>query len=133
MRARPAPGFTLVDVSVTLAVAGILASVALPSYQAQLAKAQRSEAIHALMQVQAVQEQFRAHHGSYALRLETLQGVLPRGEHYQIALVAPHADGYIARAQMRAEPGRDGGCGELTLGVIDGVASYGPSESCWNR
>jgi type IV pilus assembly protein PilE len=133
MPSRAARGFTLIDVAVTLAVAGVLASVALPSYQTQLAKARRSEAIQALNQMQLVQERFRANHGSYALRIETLHGVAPRGDHYELALVAGHADGYIARARMHPASGHEGGCAELTLGVIDGVASQGPTESCWNR
>jgi len=126
-------GFTLIDVTVALAVAGILASVALPSYQSQIARARRGAAIAALTQVQAAQEQFRALHGSYALRLENLRGVLPRGEHYEVVLVASHASGYIARAQLLGGALREDGCGELTMSVLDGVASQGPSERCWNR
>jgi Tfp pilus assembly protein PilE len=64
MTARRSRGVTLIDLSMAVAVAGVLASVALPSYQAQLARSQRMEAITALTRVQAVQEQFRAHHGT---------------------------------------------------------------------
>jgi type IV pilus assembly protein PilE len=133
LRLRRPRGFTLIDLSVTLAVAGILASVALPSYQSQLARARRNEAILGLIQVQAAQEQFRASHGSYSLRLEGLRGVMTRGEHYEIILVASHASGYMARAQVTDGQRRDEGCGELTLSVLDGVATQGPSERCWNR
>lgn len=133
MSARRFRGFTLVDVTVTLAVAAILGSVALPSYQAQLARARRTEAIVGLTQLQAAQEQFRARHGSYAPRLDALRGVMPRGDNYEIVLVASHADGYVARAQVAGRPLRDEGCSALTLSVLDGVASQGPSERCWNR
>lgn len=133
MPTRRPRGFTLIDVSIALAVAGILTAIALPSYQAQVARAQRGEAILALTRVQLVQEQFRAVHGSYALRLEALPGVPARGEHHEIALVASHANGYIARATLPDRSARGNGCAELTLSVLDGVATHGPSERCWNR
>ena len=133
MTARRSRGITLIDLSMAVAVAGILASVALPSYQAQVARSQRMEAITALMRVQAVQEQFRAHHGSYALQLAALQGVVPQGTHHQITLASAHANGYLARARWNGHGARDDGCSELSLSVTDGIASHGPSERCWNR
>jgi type IV pilus assembly protein PilE len=133
MTARRCRGVTLIDLSMAVAVAGILASVAIPSYQAQLARSQRMEAITALTRVQAVQEQFRAHHGSYALQMAALQGVVPQGAHYQLTLASAHASGYIARASWNGQGPRDKGCTELSLSVTDGIASHGPSERCWNR
>ena len=116
-----------------VAVAGVLASVALPTYQAQVARSQRMEAIAALTRVQAVQEQFRANHGSYALQLQALKGVAPHGAHHQITLASAHANGYIVRASWNGRGARSEGCSELTLSVTDGIASHGPSERCWNR
>lgn len=129
---RRSRGFTLVDVTIALAVVGILASVALPSYQAQLARARRAEAIVGLTRVQAAQEQFRAHHGSYALRLEALRGVAARGANHELALLDARADGYVARART-VDSAAAGDCSELTLTVLDGVARSGPNERCWNR
>lgn len=126
---------TLVDLVVALAITGVLASVALPSYQAQIAKGRRSDAIAALTRVQMAQEQFRSHHGSYALALGSLRGAgatSPDG-HYEVALVGAHAGGFIARALPRDAALRDSGCGELTVTVSDGVAVFGPSMRCWNR
>lgn len=126
---------TLVDLVVALAITGVLASVALPSYQAQIAKGRRSDAIAALTRVQMAQEQFRSHHGSYALALGALRGAgatSPDG-HYEVALVGAHAGGFIARALPRDAALRDSGCGELTVTVSDGVAVFGPSMRCWNR
>jgi type IV pilus assembly protein PilE len=121
VRAR---GFTLVDVAVALAVVGVVASMALPSMQAHLARGRRAEAVAALTRVQAAQEQYRAHQGLYAPQLGALPGAaspLSADGHYAIALEAVHAGP------------RDSGCAELTLTVADGVAAYGPSARCWNR
>ena len=93
------------------------------------------DAIAALTRVQMAQEQFRSHHGSYALALGALRGAgatSPDG-HYEVALVGAHAGGFIARALPRDAALRDSGCGELTVTVSDGVAVFGPSMRCWNR
>lgn len=132
MAARSARGVTLVDMTVAVAIVGLLASVALPSYQAQLARGRRAEAIGALTQLQLAQEHHRARNGSYALHIDGLRGLAPRGAHYEVALVSSQADAYVARAVATAGP-RDDGCTELTLAVVDGTATYGPSERCWNR
>jgi type IV pilus assembly protein PilE len=133
---RAARGFTLVDLAVVSAIVGVLASVAMPSYQTQIAKGRRTDAIAALTRVQVEQEQFRAHHGSYALALTGLKGgsgALSPGGHYDIALISAHAGGFIARASPRDASLREGGCAELTVTVVDGQAVFGPSARCWNR
>ncbi|MBL8328403.1 MAG: prepilin-type N-terminal cleavage/methylation domain-containing protein [Rubrivivax sp.] len=128
-----ARGLSLIELTVGLAILSVVASMALPSYQGQLAKARRAEAMNRLTRLQLAQEQFRAHHGSYALRLEALG---PLGEitpHIELSLASAHAQGYIARARITRETPQNGGCHELTLSVSDGQASQGPSDHCWNR
>lgn len=137
-RSRDTRGFTLLEVLTACTVAGVLAAVALPSYQAQMRQAQRSDAVAALQQVQAAQEQYRAHHGLYADSLPALQGV-PQGRsaqgHYRLVLQRDEAEAYTARAE--ALPGSpqaaDAACAVLTLSVNAGFSQSGPSARCWNR
>lgn len=133
MRGRQTRGFSLIELTVGLALLGVVASMALPSYQWQLAKARRSEAIGALTQLMMAQEQFRSMHGSYALQLQALSGLAGPLEHFNIDLVASHGNGYIARATARTTTAHNAGCHELTLTVSDGHAAHGPSDHCWNR
>ena len=133
MRGQKLRGLSLIEVTVGLALLGVVASMALPSYQSQLAKARRSEAIAAMTQLMMAQEHFRAQHGSYAMRLQTLSGIGGPMEHFNIDLVASHGNGYIARATARGATAQNGGCHELTLTVSDGHISQGPSDHCWNR
>jgi type IV pilus assembly protein PilE len=130
-RSRLARGISLVETMTVLAVLAVLASMALPSYQSQLAKSRRTEATLALTQLQLAQESFRAHHGSYALRLQGLHGVTPELRHYRLSLVPAGAHGYVARATARDASSLDSGCAELTLTVLDGVARQGPQDTCW--
>lgn len=58
-------GFTLIEVMITVAVVGILAAVAIPSYEFAIKKARRTEARTALMQMMQMQERFFSVRGTY--------------------------------------------------------------------
>ena len=53
---QPAAGFTLVELAVVCAIAGVLAAVALPSYQSHLLRAGRADAVDALTRLQMAQD-----------------------------------------------------------------------------
>lgn len=142
MQARRPPnrspaGFTLVELCVVLAVAGVLAAIAWPSLQSQLQRGRRADAVAALTRLQLAQEQHRAHHGLYATQLAALRGVPARSSEglYDIELLATGGDRYEARARPR--PGgpaaADTDCSMLSLQVRDGLAQHAPSARCWNR
>lgn len=130
-------GFTLVELVIVMTVAGLLLSVAWPSYRAQLLRGQRADAVAALQRVQLAQESHRAHHGIYASQLDALRGAAAARSsegRYDIAL---HGGGtrFEAVATARADTlaAADAACAELRLQVHDGVAEYAPSARCWNR
>lgn len=134
--ARPR-GFTLVELCVVLALAGLLVAVAWPSYQSQLQRGRRADAVAALLRVQIAQESHRAHHGLYAAQLQALAGATSpiSGQGlYDIAL-SGGGERYEARATARAgsAAASDAACTELRLQVRDGLADFAPSARCWNR
>jgi type IV pilus assembly protein PilE len=138
MRHRAAAGFTLVELCVVLAVAGVLVSMAWPSFQSQLQRGRRADAVAALLRVQLAQENHRSHHGRYAAQLGVLVGASsPRSSEglYDIELVGGGAERYEARATARAGSAvaSDTGCAVLSLQVRDGLADFAPSPRCWNR
>jgi len=133
-----APGFTLVELCVVLAVSSVLVTIAWPSFQSQLQRGRRADAVTALLRVQLAQENYRAHHGLYAAQLGVLVGAAsPRSSEglYDIELLGSGGDRYEARATARAGSvvASDSGCTVLSLQVRDGLADFAPSPRCWNR
>ncbi|MGQ9670208.1 MAG: type IV pilin protein [Desulfosoma sp.] len=63
---KKTPGFTLVELMVTVAILAILGSVAVPAYVNYVNRARQSEAILALMNIKMDQEIFWDDHNRYA-------------------------------------------------------------------
>jgi type IV pilus assembly protein PilE len=131
-------GFTLVELCVVLAVAGVLATIAWPTFQSQLQRGRRADAVTALLRLQIAQESHRSNHGLYAAQLGVLVGAAASRSSeglYDIELLGSGGDRYEARATARAGSvvAGDTGCTVLSLQVRDGMADYAPSLRCWNR
>lgn len=58
-------GFTLIEVMITVAIVGILAAVALPSYNQYIARGKRAEARAAVLQAEAWLERFYTENNAY--------------------------------------------------------------------
>lgn len=70
-------GFTLIELMITVAVVGILAAIAYPSYIDQMRKSRRAEAQALLMSIAALQQQFLLDTRTYASDLAALNYTTP--------------------------------------------------------
>lgn len=115
-------GFTLIELLITLAVVGILATVAYPTYREHVFRARRSEAFSALSAVVQAQERWRAGHSRYAPSLEALglQAYSSPGQHYQIELQNDDTRGnshFMAIARPSGVQRADTRCAQMRMGI----------------
>lgn len=59
-------GFTLIELMITVAIIGLLASIAVPSYQDSVRKSKRAEGRAALVNLMQQQERYLGQRGTYA-------------------------------------------------------------------
>lgn len=125
-----AGGFTLIEVMVTVAIVGIIASIAYPSYLSQIRKSRRAEAQATLMSIAGKQQQMILDTRSYANSVSALNLTVPTSvsTNYDISLSVGTAT--VPTFTVLATPlgGQSAdSCGPLSVNQA-GVKS--PS-SCW--
>ena len=145
---KTSQGFTLIEVLITLAIIGILASVAYPSYQENMSAGRRTDAINSLLTLQMAQEKWRNSHTSYTGVLggtdcNTLNatGLCWASTNsaegfYTLSITASSATGYSLKAAPRAgTPQASDRCGDFHLNQND--PDYTPAGAadaqCWKR
>jgi len=110
-------GLTLLEVLVVVAIVGILAAIAIPSYNSYITRARRSEAKTVLEQVRAAQEMWRAERGSYAIddgngtaiaKLTNTMGVPATIPFYNWTFTAQGGTAFTARATPTGTQSSDG-------------------------
>ena len=131
-------GFTTIELMISVFVAGLLAALMLPGFQAQLRKTRRSDALLAIAQVQQAQERWRGMQPVYAASLATLSlsSRSPAG-HYAIATTtdaATAAQGYIVTAVGTGNQAQDALCLHLRVVVNGGSLRHqsGPDSRYGN-
>jgi type IV pilus assembly protein PilE len=117
---RAQRGFTLVEMMIAVAVAGVLSGVALPSFQGVLHQSRRSEALVAMMQVQAAQERWRSNHRSYGSLADIGIATTTSGGHYTLQVADAGEEGYDVLATAAGTQSRDATCRVLRL-RLDGA------------
>ncbi len=138
-----ARGFTLIELMVAVAMAAVLATIALPSFLEQSARARRSNMQAALLEDAGYMQQYYASHNAFsdtpAPQLPFAQSPRDGTASYAIAVSVPASDpsSFVLTATrsgaMAADP-----CGDFTydnLGrrdLVAGTAADGrDAANCW--
>lgn len=131
-------GFTLIEVMITVAIVGILAAVAYPSYTEHVKKSARAEAITALVDAANKQEQFFVDNHDYTAVLGNLGlgGATETGLYtLAIVAVANSREFTITATPASGVTLSDSDCTALIINELSTKTSTGSgtSKECWGR
>lgn len=138
-------GFTLIELMIVVAIVGILAAIAYPSYQEHIHRANRADAQASLMELAQFMERNYTRLGRYTTDATGTAPTLPFTTApkdggrpvYDLSLSAVTATGYTLQATPRAGGSMAGDrCGNLTLdnAGLKGQSGTGVTTAdCWRR
>jgi type IV pilus assembly protein PilE len=126
-------GFTLIELMITVAIIGILAAVAYPSYTDFMLRSNRSEAQRELMRYANLQEQVFVDNRSYASNMkglgETTLTVRTASKNYLIKVTGQTATSFTLRAIAKKNQINDTGCEVLKINEL----GLKEPAACWEN
>ncbi|MGE4405575.1 type IV pilin protein [Pseudomonas sp.] len=134
-------GFTLIELMIVIAIIGVLAAIAYPSYQEHVRSAKRADAQTALMELAQFMERYYTGNGRYVDAAGDAPDLpyteAPRdgaNKSYDLSLAAATASSYTLQAVPKASM-TDDECGTLTLANTGakGQDAGAAAGKCWKK
>jgi type IV pilus assembly protein PilE len=140
MKAVRQSGFTLIELMITVAIVGILAAIAYPSYQQYVLSSRRAEAQSDMLKIQLGLEKWRANQASYASVEDLSDSVSTPADlarvlsdanaYYTYTIPVAAGSTYTINAAPQGAQTADSGCTPLTLNQS---GARTPPAGCWKK
>ena len=131
-------GFNLIELMIVVAIMGVIAAIAFPSYTNYIRRSQRSDATAALLRIQTQQEKFFLSNNRYAATLASLNITTTENGWYTVALTSVTAGRYRATATaINGQPQyKDTDCrfyqiNERGAKTAENASAADNTEECW--
>ncbi len=128
--AKKISAFSLIEILITLAMVGVLVSIAYPSLQSSMQQSRRIDATTGLLKIQYLQEVYRGQHTQYGL-MEELKVATNPYYLFELQLIT-NKDNYLVTATpINSQQGDS--CSIFALNKLGPVyKGYAPAN-CWQQ